>query len=111
MKTKLIAFFLLAGASAFAETRFSVQIGGFGGGYRPGYYAPPPVYYAPVRPHRFYDRRGDWYGRDRGFNGRFMYENRREFQGRGRDQWQDQNRGYYAPNNQDRDYGRNGSRR
>ncbi|PWU08591.1 MAG: hypothetical protein C5B51_07615 [Terriglobia bacterium] len=29
----------IAGASAFAQTRFSIQIGG---GYGPGYYAPPP---------------------------------------------------------------------
>lgn len=43
MKTKLIAFVLLAGASAFAQTRFSIRIGG--GSYGPGYgYAPAPVY-------------------------------------------------------------------
>ena len=45
MKLKLIAVTLIAVGSAFAQTRFSVQIGG---GYGPGYYAPPPVYYAPV---------------------------------------------------------------
>ena len=43
MKTKIFAFVLLAGASAFAETRFSIRIGG--GGYGRGYgYAPAPIY-------------------------------------------------------------------
>jgi hypothetical protein len=47
MKSKLILLMAFAGASAFAETHFSIHIGGYG----PGYYAPPPpVYYAPVRP-------------------------------------------------------------
>ena len=41
MKTKLFALMLLAGGSLFAESRFSISIGG----YAPGYYAPPPVYY------------------------------------------------------------------
>src|SRR6266581_6304614 len=55
MKTKLIAFLLLAGASAFAQTRFSIRIGsgpGYGyapayNGYRAGYgygYARPNAY-------------------------------------------------------------------
>ena len=57
MKTKLIALLVLAGASAFAETRFSIRIGsgpdysyapaynGYGSGYG---YARPHVYtYAP----------------------------------------------------------------
>lgn len=49
MKSKLlIAFIFLAGSAAFAQTRFSIRIGG---GYDPGYYAPPPVYYAPTQPY------------------------------------------------------------
>src|SRR6266481_756090 len=51
MKSKLMLFMLVAGGSAFAQTRFSVHIGGYG----PGYYAPPPVYYGPARPQRYYD--------------------------------------------------------
>ena len=47
MKSKLLVLMLLAGGSLFAESRFSISIGGYG----PGYYAPPPTYYAPVRPH------------------------------------------------------------
>src|SRR5260370_20737462 len=63
MKTKLIAFLLLAGASAFAQTRFSIRVGsgpaygyapacnGYGSdyGYSSGYgYVRPHVYtYAP----------------------------------------------------------------
>jgi hypothetical protein len=61
VKTKLIALLLLAGASAFAETRFSIRIGsgpnygyaptynGYGSGYGSAYgYARPHVYtYAP----------------------------------------------------------------
>src|SRR3981189_1836119 len=47
MKSKLIvAFMLIAGGSAFAQTRFSIQIGGYG----PRYAAPPPMYYGPARP-------------------------------------------------------------
>ena len=46
MKSKLVVLMLFAGVSAFAETRFSLSIGG----YAPGYYAPPPVYYAPPPP-------------------------------------------------------------
>src|SRR6266567_1401793 len=80
MKTKLIAFLLLAGASAFAQTRFSIRIGsgsGYGyapayNGYRSGYgYARPNVYtYAPgyggagywgVDPDREH-RRQEWRG-------------------------------------------------
>jgi hypothetical protein len=49
MKSKLlIAFMFLAGSAAFAQTRFSIRIGG---GYGPSYYAPPPVYYAPAQPY------------------------------------------------------------
>ena len=40
MKTKLIALMLMAGGSLFAETHFSVIIGG-----APAYYAPPPPAY------------------------------------------------------------------
>jgi len=62
MKSKLIAFMLLAGGSLFAESRFSISIGG----YAPGYYAPPPVYYAPVRPHVLYRSYGSF---NRGWGG------------------------------------------
>ena len=50
MKSKLlIGFMLVAGSAAFAQTRFSIQIGR---GYGPGYYAPPPAYnYAPAQPY------------------------------------------------------------
>jgi len=54
MKSKLlIAFMLLAGGSAFAQTRFSIRIGG---GYGPDYYGPAPVYSAPARPYNGYYR-------------------------------------------------------
>ena len=43
----LIAFVLLAGGSAFAQTRFSIGI--HVGGYNRGYYAPAPAYVAPAR--------------------------------------------------------------
>jgi hypothetical protein len=46
MKTKLIALMLLAGSSAFAESHWSISIGG----YAPGYYPPPPA------PYRVYQR-------------------------------------------------------
>jgi len=91
MKTKILALALLAGSAAFAETHFSFSIGS----YRPGYYAPPPVYYAPVRPERFYSPRADWRRfRDRE---RFIYQDRdfrnRQPQGQWQrqDQWQDRN--------------------
>ena len=80
MKTKLIGFLLLAGASAFAQTRFSIQVGsGPVSGYAPAYnsydygngYARPHVYtYAPayggagywgVDPDREH-RRQEWLG-------------------------------------------------
>src|SRR5947209_874327 len=80
MKTKLIAFLLLAGASAFAETRFSIRVGsGPDYGYAPAYngygsdygYGRPHVYtYAPryggagywgVDPDRAH-RRQEWRG-------------------------------------------------
>ena len=53
MKSKLIVLMLIAGGSAFAESRFSISIGGgyAPGYYAPGYYAPAPVYRAPARPH------------------------------------------------------------
>ena len=49
MKSKLlIGFMLVASSAAFAQTRFSIQIGR---GYGRGYYAPPPAYhYAPAQP-------------------------------------------------------------
>src|SRR5258706_3622070 len=46
MKTNLIALMLLAGGSAFAESHWSISIGG----YAPGYYPPPPA------PYRVYQR-------------------------------------------------------
>ncbi len=59
MKSKLlIAFMLLAGGSAFAQTHFSIRIGA--GGYGPGYYAPAPAYVAPARP--YYRSYGYSYG-------------------------------------------------
>src|SRR5512135_747488 len=48
MKSKWIVLMFIAGSSAFAESRFSISIGG---GYMPGYYAPAPVYRTPARPH------------------------------------------------------------
>jgi hypothetical protein len=47
MKSKLLVLMLLAGGSAFAESHWSISIGTFA----PDYYEPPPVYYAPARPH------------------------------------------------------------
>jgi len=59
VKSKLIALILLAGASAFAQTRFSFSIGS----YAPGYYAAPRTYYVPARPYAYgyYDRGGAGY--------------------------------------------------
>lgn len=48
MKSKLLVLMLIAGGSAFAESRFSISIGG---GYAPGYYAPVPAYGPEARPH------------------------------------------------------------
>jgi hypothetical protein len=62
MKSKLLVLMLLAGGSAFAESRFSISIGG----YAPGYYAPPPVYYAPARPHVLFRSYGQF---NRGWGG------------------------------------------
>jgi len=61
MKSKLlIAFTLLTGGSAFAQTRFSIRIGG---GYGPSYYAPAPVYSAPAqRYYRSYGYAPGWGG-------------------------------------------------
>jgi len=42
MKSKLLGLILIAGASAFAQTRFSFSIGS----YRPGYNAAAPGYYS-----------------------------------------------------------------
>ena len=88
MKSKLFALMLLAGASAFAQSRFSISIGG----YAPGYYGPPPTYYGsgsgyydrgwgnPEREHR----RAEQYGlRNHQQAERFMY-------GGGPDLWQHQ---------------------
>ena len=56
MKSKLIVLALLAGASAFAQTRFSFSIGT----YPRGYNAAPPAtyYYAPARPNAYGYRYG-----------------------------------------------------
>src|SRR5258708_7031433 len=59
MKTKLIALMLFAGGALFAETRWSISIGG----YAPGYYSSPQAYYGQGRPHVLY--RGS-YGRGYG---------------------------------------------
>lgn len=61
----LIALTLLAGGSAFAQTRFSIGIGL--GGYGPGYYAPAPAYVAPARP--YYRPYGYSYGYAPGYSG------------------------------------------
>lgn len=76
MKTKLFVVMLFAGASAFAQTRFSFSIGSYG----PGYYPPPPTYYGQARPYAYryapsrggagywgedpdrQHRRAEWYG-------------------------------------------------
>jgi hypothetical protein len=70
MKSKLlIGFIIIASSAAFAQTRFSVQIGR---SYGPGYYAPAPAYngYAPgwggagywgESPERQHER-AEWYG-------------------------------------------------
>ena len=60
MKTNLIALMLIAGASAFAQTRFSISIGGYG----PGYYAPAPAYSynGPGRPHVYRSYGPGWGG-------------------------------------------------
>lgn len=121
MKSKLIALMLIAGASAFAQTRFSIQIGGYG----PGYYAPPPVYYGPARPHVYYryyspdwggagywgedpdreHRRAEWYGLHNHQEGeRYMYGDSpalREHQAEERwqlrhEQWHERNGDYGA---------------
>jgi len=42
MKTKLIALMLVAAGSTFAESHWSISIGG----YAPGYYPPPPASYS-----------------------------------------------------------------
>jgi hypothetical protein len=58
MKSKLILLMLIAGGSAFAESRFSISIGGYGpgygAGYGPGYYERPEGYYGRARPHVLY---------------------------------------------------------
>jgi len=52
MKTKLLTLFLLAGCSLFARGHVSIGIGigSYAFPYYAGYYAPPPVYYAPPAP-------------------------------------------------------------
>ncbi|MDQ2843586.1 MAG: hypothetical protein M3Y72_21600 [Acidobacteriota bacterium] len=64
MKSKLLALFLLAGSSIFAEPRFGI---GFGVNFGGGYYAPPPPlpvvsYAAPYAPGPGYSWVGGyWY--------------------------------------------------
>lgn len=53
MKTKLTALILLAGSSAFAESHWSISIGG----YAPGPYPPPPT---PYRVYQHQDLREDY---------------------------------------------------
>lgn len=63
MKLKLIAFMLIAGGSAFAQTRWSIRIGG-----GQGYYAPPQAYYdGPVRQYGSYG--GGYYSGGAGYWG------------------------------------------
>ena len=50
MKSKLVVLVLVAGGSLFAQSRFSISIGGYG----PGYYAPQGGYYGANRPHVLY---------------------------------------------------------
>ena len=116
MKSKLILLMVIAGASAFAQTRFSVQIGGYG----PGYYARPPVGYGPARPYRSYGpggagywgedpdrqhRRAEWYGlRNHQEREQYMYGDSpelREHQAQERwqlrhEQWHERNGDYDA---------------
>jgi len=119
MKSKLILLMLIAGASAFAETHFSIQIGGYG----PGYYAPPPAYYSPAQPYvyRSYGHtwgagywgedparqheRSEWYGlHNHQDHERYLYgdspelrehqaQERRQLR---REQWDEQNGDYNA---------------
>src|SRR5262245_16708437 len=119
MNSKLIAFALLAGGSAFAQTRFSFSVGTYG----PGYSAPPPAYYAPARPHVYRavpgrvgagywgedpdreHRRAEWYGlRNHHETERYMYGDSpelREHQAQERwqlrhEQWHERNGDYEA---------------
>ena len=122
MNSKLIALALIAGSSAFAETRFSFSIGGYGRGYDQGYNAPPTVYYAPARPLNRsgrgwggagywgedpdrQHRRAEWYGlRNHHQTERYMYGDSaelREHQAQERhelrhEQWHEQNGDYDA---------------
>ncbi len=57
MKSKLIWLMLIAGASAFAQTRFSIQIGGYGPGYNM-----PPAYYGPSQNNWYRAHRPGWGG-------------------------------------------------
>src|SRR5262245_22606591 len=61
MKARLVALLFVAGVSAFAQTRFSVQVGGYspGYGYAPGYYAPAQGNY--YRPYSAYGYGSDYW--------------------------------------------------
>src|SRR4051794_19562643 len=105
MKSRLlIAFMFLAGGSAFAQTRFSIRIGG-----GPGYYAPSRPYWggagywgeSPDRQHR----RAEWQGlRNHHEKERMMYGDGpelREHQAQERwelrhEQWHESNGDYSA---------------
>jgi hypothetical protein len=119
MKSKLILLMVIAGASAFAQTRFSIQIGGYGPrSYAPPAYARPALPYAyrsygpagggagywgedPDRQHR----RAEWYGlRNHQERERYMYGDSpelREHQTQERwqlrhEQWHERNGDYDA---------------
>ena len=62
MKTKLLAVLLLAGASAFAQTRFSVSVGT----YNRGYYAAPVQSYGYANSYA--------YGNGYGYGDRYAYD-------------------------------------
>ena len=116
MKSKLILLALLAGGSAFAQTRFSFSIGTYPRGYygaRPnvygyGYRAPGwggPGYWGedPDREHR----RAEWYGlRNHQEHERYLYGDSpelREHQAQERyelrhEQWHERNGDYDAGN-------------
>ena len=125
MKSKLIVLTLLAGASAFAQTRLSFSIGTYPRGY---YAAPPATYYAPARPNAYgysygaqgyggagywgtdpdrEHRRAEWHGlRNHQEDERYIYgdsQELREHQAQERhelrhEQWHERNGDYDAGN-------------
>lgn len=133
MKSKLLALMLMAGTSAFAQSRFSVGIA-IGGGSR--YYAPPPVYYPQVRPYVYSSvpewaggagywgedpdrqhRRAEWYGlRNHNQHERRLYGDSQELrehqeqerQELRREQWHERNGDYDAADGPAHGSARNG---